>query len=181
MMFKLLVHTIYMKIANSKSELVANFMIVIVSVILVAILAHKYLFPDLFIPTNPSTPVVGSKVSLSDFDFSQRSKNVLLVLRKGCGFCTESAAFYQRLLRETENKGVTFIAVLPDDVGESEVYLRELGIDGIAIKKVDLARVPVPGTPTIIVVDSNGVVSKFWVGQLSPTAEMEVINELLSS
>jgi hypothetical protein len=104
---------------------------------------------------------------------------VLLVLQKGCRFCTESAPFYQRLIQEAANRNdVKLIALLPQTVTEGKQYLDEIGVSIDDIRQVSPSQVKVDGTPTLIIVDENGVAVDVWKGKLRPEAESQVLSKL---
>lgn len=115
-------------------------------------------------------------------DWSNNNQTLLLVLQKGCHFCTESAAFYQRLVRETAGHGsIHLIAVLPQAPDESKKYLDDLGVAIDEVKQAKLDSIGVQGTPTLILVNDKGVVMTSWVGKLSADGEAEVLRRLVSS
>jgi thioredoxin-related protein len=115
-------------------------------------------------------------------DWSNNNQTLLLVLQKGCHFCTESAAFYQRLVRETAGHGnIHLIAVLPQATDESKKYLDDLGVAIEEVKQATPDSIGVPGTPTLILVNDQGVVMTSWVGKLSADDEAKVLRRLVSS
>jgi hypothetical protein len=103
----------------------------------------------------------------------------LLALQKGCHFCSESAAFYQRLVRETAGRGnIHLIAVLPQTPDEGRKYLDELGVAIAEVKQAQLDSISVRGTPTLILVDNQGLVTTSWVGKLNADGEADVLRRL---
>jgi len=165
---------------KQKIELTANVLIIVVAVLLIGILAQKYFFSSSSNIPPPKTPAIGNKISLADVDWSKSNQNVLLVLRKGCRYCSESAEFYKNLIQQTQGKNVNIIAVLPQNKVEAEEYLKSLGIAGIEIRQSQLDALEVGGTPTIIIVNDNGEIANFWLGKLLPEKEVEVVNQLTS-
>jgi thioredoxin-related protein len=161
-----------------KIELTANVLIIAVALLLVGIFAQKYFFPTA--PRPPKLPAVGDKVALANFDWSKSDKNLLLVLRVGCRFCSESAGFYKNLVQQTNGKNVNIVAVLPQGKEEAEKYLKDLGISGIEIRQSELDPLKVEATPTIIVADREGKVTNVWLGKLKPEKEIEVLARLRS-
>jgi len=165
--------------AQKKIELAANIAIILVAVILGYVLIRQFVFPTP--PAPPSQvkqPEAGSKISLPDTDFSTNDKTLILAIRKGCHFCSESASFYQRLAQIAPEKGVRLIAAFPHSVEEGEGYLKELNVPIAEMKQADFASLSVGGTPTIILADKNGQIQKAWVGKLPADKETEVINSL---
>jgi hypothetical protein len=166
---------------SQKVELTANVLIIVVAVLLVGVMVQKYFFNGNS-STNPPTrlqPTVGAKVNLPEVDLSAQPKTLILVLRKDCRFCTESAPFYQRLQQEsTQNKHIKLIAVLPGNIEESSAYLNGLGINNIEVKQSPLSNLQTSGTPTLILTGDKGEVTNFWIGKLPADKEDEVIKQL---
>jgi thioredoxin-related protein len=125
-------------------------------------------------------PVVGSKVSAVDVDWSKNKKNVLLVLQVGCRFCSESAEFYQTLIQQTKDKGVSVLAVLPQSKEEARKYLDNLQLSNLDTKQAPMNTLDVSGTPTLIIADDKGQITNVCVGKLPPEKQNEVLS-LLSS
>lgn len=163
-----------------KIEMTANILIIVVAVLLIGFFVQRYFFAGSATMQTTKMPVIGKKLAIADVDFSKSSKTVFLVLSKDCHFCSESAEFYKKLVAETKGSNVNIIAILPQEKKESEEYLNGLGIQGIEIRQSQLNSLDVSGTPTILVLDNNGVVSNFWVGKLPPNEEKEVFAKLNS-
>ena len=168
-------------------EVIANVLIVVVAVLCLFLLWQKY-FRTQPAPqkteqanrTAPKVPVVGSKVSAVDVDWSKNKKNVLLVLQVGCRFCSESAEFYQTLMQQTKDKGVSVLAVLPQGKEEARKYLDNLQLSNLDTKQAAINSLDVSGTPTLIITDDEGQITNVWVGKLPPEKQNEVLS-LLSS
>ena len=126
----------------------------------------------------PKVPVVGNKVSAVDVDWSKNKKNVLLVLQVGCRFCSESAEFYQTLIQQTKDKGVSVLAVLPQSKEEARKYLDGLQLSNLDTKQAAMNTLDVSGTPTLIVTDDKGQITNVWIGKLPPEKQHEVLSLL---
>ena len=165
---------------TQRLELLTNLAIIVAAVLLSIVLTKNYLLPDRSKDGSRDFRVpAGVKVSLPGVDWSNSNQTLLLVLQKGCHFCSESAAFYQRLVRETQGRGnVHLIAVLPQTSDESKKYLDELGVAIEEVKQAKLDSIGVHGTPTLILVDNQGVVMASWVGKLSADGEAAVLRRL---
>ena len=76
-----------------------------------------------------NAPLPGSSLSVSDFNWRRSRQTLVLVLREGCRFCTDSAEFYQRLVKTISAKADSrLLAVLPGQVEDSRSYLKALGV-----------------------------------------------------
>lgn len=165
-----------------KTELLANIAIIVVAILLGGVLVKRYLLTgnDALDDRDAGMRIAaGTKVSLPEIDWAKSDRTLLLVLSEGCRFCSESAPFYQRLVRDTDGRdGVRLVAVLPQDVNEGRKYLNELGVTINEIKQSSLDSLGVGGTPTLILVNREGAVTDSWVGKLPPDKESEVLGRL---
>src|SRR5437764_20288 len=104
----------FLRTPNSKSklEIIVNASIVAVAIVTLIVFAKNYLRAK--DNTNLLESVVGTKPQLHDIDWAKNKQTILLVLQRGCHFCTESAPFYSRLSEEVNaSKDVQLLAVLP--------------------------------------------------------------------
>lgn len=163
-----------------RAELLANIAIIMVAISLVVVLGKRFIFPSPTQPTDSPQPNIGAKLSLPDVDWSKSNKNVLLVVSDSCKYCTESAPFYQRLVQErAQREGFRLTAILPQPVSDGRKYLNGLGVAIDDIKQLSPnAALHIRGTPTLLLVDSSGVVTGEWVGKLPPEKEAEVLSRL---
>ncbi len=166
-----------------RAELVTNIAIILVALLLCAVVVKRHLLSGGDAASSRSADpslAAGTKVSLPDVDWAKNGQTLVLVLSRDCHFCTESAPFYQRLVRETAGRAdVHLVAVLPQGVDEAREYLGSLGI---AIGDVRHARPRAVGaqvTPTLILVNETGTVRDSWVGKLEAPQEAEVLARLL--
>lgn len=166
---------------NQRAELAANVLIVVVAVLLIGVIAQKYLFKSPAAdPAVRVQPTVGKKVNLADVNFSENPRTVVLALQTTCHFCNESAPFYKRLAEETKGKNIKLVAVFPTNVEDSARHLTELGVTGFEVKQAPISALDASGTPTLIITNEKGEVTNFWIGKLPAEKETEVINQLNS-
>lgn len=166
--------------AYQNLQMLANVLIIIVAILITGVFIQRYIFPNFSTSSKSVVPTIGEKVVVTDVDWSKSNKNVLLVLQKGCIFCTSSANFYRKLIEQTKDKGVNIIAFFPQSKEEAENYLNDLGISGIEVRHSELDSLFVTGTPTIIVTDDKGQITDIWVGKLQSEKEAEVLAKLES-
>jgi hypothetical protein len=160
-----------------RTEFLANIAIIILALIIGGAFAKRYLFSN--VKTERAEIRAGEKVSLEGIDWVKNERTLLLALQSDCRFCSESAPFYRRLTQELgEPRAVRLIAVLPQQVDDGQKYLNELDVTVDEVKQVSFESLKVGGTPTLILVDSAGVVERVWLGKLSFTQEAEVLSRL---
>ena len=85
--------------------------------------------------------------------------------------------FYRKLaqLEHSNQIGVHLVAVFPDDpaVVHQVVETQHLTLE--VLPRFELGQVKVQATPTLMLVDEQGRVSKVWMGELPAAEEAEVI------
>jgi thioredoxin-related protein len=166
---------------HKRAELLANIAIVIVAMLLSVVLVKRFILNSGEINSSDAANELspGNKVPVGGIEWVKSGHTVLLVLQKGCRYCTESAPFYQRLIKETANRNdVKLIALLPQSVTEGKHYLDEIGVSINDIRQVPPSQVKVRGTPTLIIVNDSGVAVDVWKGKLAPEAEAQVLSRL---
>jgi hypothetical protein len=157
---------------------VTNLAIVIVALLLSVLCVKKYLL----VPAKP-TPLppitLGTKISIANVDWSRSRRTFVVALQEGCHFCTESAPFYKRLVvRASTNKNLRLIAVLPQDPIAAQRYLDSVGVSIVDVKRFGLREIGISGTPTLLLLDDQGIVKASWVGRLSVDQENEVLRRI---
>src|SRR5258706_11096940 len=157
---------------QKKSEVGANLSIVVVAIV-VCIAAVKY-FRTKGTGAATATIAAGSKISLPNEDWGRNRKTLLLGLSTNCKYCSASAEFYQRLA-QAASANTKLVAVLPQSREESQQYLTALKLAIEDIQQASPAALGIRGTPTLILVNSAGSVTNFWVGQLPHDKEEEVL------
>lgn len=163
-------------------EVAANVAIIAVAALICFVLVKSYILggsqPPPPQPQRQQKPAIGSKAAVPDVDWGRNGRTLVLVLQKGCGYCNDSAPFYQRLAREAG--GVRLVAALPNNVEEGRQYLSELAVPVEDVRQASPQALGAPGTPTLLLVDGSGVVTDSWVGRLPPDKENEVLARLKS-
>lgn len=162
-----------------KLEIVANVLIIIVTIAIAVVIVKGYLFSSNHAGQAQNFKnMLGTTLVVPNINWKENDKNLLIVLKQGCPFCAESAGFYQKLISETNKNNVRVIAVLPQDIKESKKYLNELNIPIQEIRQSSLESINVSGVPTLALIDKNGVVTNTWIGKLTPEEELNVIKTL---
>jgi hypothetical protein len=125
-----------------------------------------------------SGPEIGAKVSLAGVDWSKSDRTLVLAISTTCHFCSESADFYKRLVPNAIGRGIPVVAVLPQTTAESRSYLDGLGVPVQNVFQSSLQDLGAAATPTLLVIDRKGKISKAWVGKLAAQQEGQVLASL---
>jgi hypothetical protein len=119
------------------------------------------------------TALERTKFQLADVDWQKSKSTLVLAFRIDCHYCHDSAEFYRALSEQCRLKNVGLIAVSPNPVSESQQYLKELGVTVDVVREYQLPRLGIMRTPTLILVDNAGIVSKSCLGELSADDEQD--------
>lgn len=103
---------------------------------------------------------------------------LVVALSTNCQFCTASMAFYRRLagldvVRDGRLRLSVVSAQAPD---EMRAYLSSHRLDIAPVVSFRESGVPVQGTPMLVLLRGDNVVSKSWVGQLLSSEEEAVVS-----
>jgi hypothetical protein len=117
----------------------------------------------------------GTRLTGESFNWSRKPRTLVFALSTTCHFCTESGSFYQLLLKKSPRETTRTLALFPQSPAESESYLAKLGVSVDEIKQVPLESLRVAGTPTVFIVNREGVVESVWEGKLRSSGENEIL------
>jgi|WetSurMetagenome_2_1015567.scaffolds.fasta_scaffold71245_3 hypothetical protein len=165
---------------REKVDITAN-----VAVIGVAVLLSAALIKVFFLPPGSQTnsrladaTAVGTSMKdrIPGVDWKKNGRTLVLAISAQCHFCKESTPFYRKVQEEV--KTLKTLAVLPQPADEAEQYLKDEGVRVDQVKQASLGDIGVQGTPTLLLVNSAGVVTNVWVGRLQPEREQQVLAAL---
>jgi len=160
-------------------ELVANVCIIIVALVICGVLVKRFLLKSSSTAADVPGVAAGTRINLTNVDWAKNGRTLLLVLSTNCKFCSASAPFYQHLASTaTSSKSTKLVAVLPQGTEQSREYLIGMKVPIEDVKQASPASFGVRATPTLILIDSAGMVTNSWVGQLTPDKETEVLAQL---
>ena len=110
-------------------------------------------------------------------DWSRNVRTLVLAVSTQCHFCKESTPFYRKL-QEQVGKSLKTVAILPQSVAAAEQYLNGESVHVDQVRQVTLGDIGIRATPTMLLVNSAGVVTKIWVGRIKPEQEQDVLTAL---
>ena len=159
------------------TEVGSNVAIVLVCILIAYVAVTRYILDK---PSDHSLggARVGSTLDISGVNWGASNQNVVLALSTQCHFCSESAPFYRKLMAAAQAKGAPVVAVLPQTVNQSKVYLQTMGLDTRYVQQVPLSKIGVVATPTVLLTDRKGITTGVWVGKLSDSAQAEVLSKV---
>jgi len=172
-----------MTMTSERLQTLINAAILIVALSIVAVLVNRHVY-TFFRKGSAKIPVTntvteGSQLHVSGVDWSKDKLTVVLVLAATCRYSIASAPFYQRLIQEVRPLDhVSVMAMMPKSTENPHEFLKGLGLEVDEIKQPAQKEIGVKGTPTLLLVNKDGLVLNIWVGKLSEAQESEVIEQV---
>jgi thiol-disulfide isomerase/thioredoxin len=114
---------------------------------------------------------------LSGYDWSSSPETLVFAVRQGCHFCEDSMPFYRKLaeLEKAHRLKANLLMVFPDSSETANKVLHLQNVNLQVISGVSLKNLGVGGTPTLILADSKGKVTNFWVGEQGEDGQDAII------
>lgn len=109
---------------------------------------------------------------LPGVSYSDAPLSLVLYLRSSCHYCTESMPFYRTLTEAPHRGRVKFVAVSAEDEEVTRTYLDHYGV---VVDRVASYRGRVRATPTLVAVDSAGIVNHVWIGKQPAQGQQEIL------
>lgn len=108
---------------------------------------------------------------------------LLIAMSIRCHFCTESISFYNQLARAQQGSGNSprLIAVFPEEESKVKQYVQQNGLQVSSTAATDFKELGVETTPTMILIDKEGKIIDFWIGQIPEEAQQQVIEVVAST
>jgi hypothetical protein len=161
-------------------DVTTNVVVVVFAVVAIGVLAKNYFAPQA--AEIPDSVQKGSAFpEFAGADYKRSPRTLVLALNVDCRFCTRSVPFYNRLAEAQREHADQFsiVAAFINQDGESvKSYAEEKKLAVPAVAGVDLDKLGIHTTPTLVLVDGKGKVLDSWRGALRPDGEREVFDAL---
>ena len=148
-------------------EFAAQIIVAIAVVTVAGVLIKRMVFPAQPRPSRVANISAGERLGLPDVDWKLNRKSLVFFLNKDCRYCTSSAPFYRQLTDEASKQNVRLLAVLPNSAEEAKAYVQSIKLPIDDIRTGPLASYKIAGTPTLLFVNSSGIVERVWFGDAS--------------
>jgi hypothetical protein len=80
--------------------------------------------------------------------------------------------------KNSSPQGLRMVAALPEKQEEAESYLKENGIEADEVISMEVTKLGVRGTPTLLLLDGQNKLEELWVGKLNDSQEAQMIERL---
>lgn len=165
-----------MKTTQGWAQLLPDVLTVAVAVAVLAFLAQRFYDERAGSSERPVSEVRLDEDALG-VAFRDSARTLIVVVREDCPACAESMAFYRRLMTR-DNEDVQVVVAAASRETAIRAYLESHRFEPDGVISVESGTLPVPGTPTLLLVAPDGLVTHAWIGVLSAAAEADVLGEL---
>jgi hypothetical protein len=143
-----------------------------------AVIATSFILIDRWRPPVDQRRLIGTIVHGSP---KTARASLVLVTSPDCRYCQASVPFYQKLgaLAAESGDALSLRAVVPVPPQEAREYLESRDLLW-SLSTLDLGRLGISTTPTLLLLDSDSRVQRVWVGFLNQQGRAEVIRSLRS-
>jgi thiol-disulfide isomerase/thioredoxin len=159
---------------KTKIEAIANVTVIVVALALGYMMLNRYLASDRV----PHSVAAGDRLAeFPGLDWNQHRRTLVLVLNTGCHFCQDSIPFYQKLAQaqRPDRDAPEIVAVFPNEAELVRQFTAREGLTVQSVPEVPLEKLHVNGTPTLILVNSEGLVERSWIGVLTARQELDLL------
>ena len=132
-----------------------------------------------FRQNDPRAGMIGMTLKNVDVNWNKTGANLVMVINKDCHFCSESAPFYQRVIG-TVGARVQVAALFTHDVATAKSYVNRLGL-GVSVIRGSVSFPWPVMTPTLMLCDARGKITRVWIGKLNAAEESEVLAAVASA
>jgi hypothetical protein len=136
-----------------------------------------------YFTSTPSAPgpqyAVGESVTdVPELAHLAGKPTLVLYVNSACPICTESMAFYEKLIeaRHAHESELQIVAASRESLDSLKRYLAEHGLPNMeAVQIADRSPFKVTLTPTLLLLDGRSDISQVWLGRLGQEREAEVL------
>lgn len=167
------------------AEIAANVATTVAAILVSIVLLMVFVFPRhatrAALPdVEPSQKGMNLKSAVPGVDWNKNGRTLVMAISTQCHFCTESLPLFQRITSDS-GPHIRTLALLPQTKADAAEYLRKGGVRVDDIRQLTLSSIGVQGTPTLLLVDAAGTVTRVWYGKLSNDQENDLLAELKKS
>jgi thioredoxin-related protein len=131
----------------------------------------------------PATPSggyqVGEKLNLATLTGTRPQANqhtLLMILSSTCHYCEKSLPLYQDISKfDSRKRGALKLAILgpePQELLNNYVRTKVLSVDSVG--QIEMSKIKVRGTPTLLLVGPDEKITNIWTGYLGEATEKQL-------
>jgi hypothetical protein len=166
-------------LAMSKLERITHVCLIGVCLVSMGLLLERRFGRNPASGAKASSELTGTHVQVPGMVWGRAKLNAVVIISTTCPYCRQSTPFYLRLAAEArQNSPQSSFSVLSRQPAETvKAYLSAEHIDPHGTYQI-LGKTALSATPTLVLVDSGGVIRRAYVGKLAQAQEQEVLKSV---
>lgn len=136
-------------------------------------------------PDPATVPLVkiGQAIKLPGVSPGAARLTLVIVLSSQCEYCLHDLPLYQRLSAARSSSGgiLHLAAVLPEKTATATAFLNSSGVATDNVLSMAPLELGVQMVPTLLLLDENGKLKRYWAGEMNREREREVMAVLTES
>ena len=116
--------------------------------------------------------------SINAVNYENSTRTLLIALNTECEHCTKQLPFYTRITQRVRQDEIQIVALFPNVQERVQRYAREHSFNMNVKDSVDFSQFHVAATPTLILLDQEGRVMDFWVGEIPLEEQGRVLESI---
>jgi hypothetical protein len=167
----------------SRLEKTAAAVLVVSFLLLAGVTARRFVQSRRPDPATVPLVKVGEAVKLPGFTPGSAKLTFVIVLSSQCTYCLHDLPLYRQISAARSSSGglMHLIAVLPEKTAAAAAFLESSGVGTDNVLSMAPLEVGVQMVPTLLLLDESGKLKKYWVGEMNPEHEREVLAALTAS
>lgn len=154
-------------------EVAANVVIVVLGLVITVVIVHNYSSSG----RSRTAALIGKVPVVDGVDWTRSKKTLILAVSERCHWCISSVPFYKRL-KQMRRKDVRIVAVMAEPAVTNRDFAADASTFADQVIRMPLIKFGVGSTPTLLLVNSRGLVTDEWVGALDDEAQAKVLDEI---
>lgn len=117
---------------------------------------------------------------ITSVDYGKSPQTLVIALSSRCDHCNESIPFFKQLFEANSGKSnsTRIVVVFPERAEEVWSYITQQQLNVNPITGIDYKALNLPGTPSTVLIGSEGKILNFWIGKPSKDAEKEIMESI---
>jgi hypothetical protein len=126
---------------------------------------------------------IGEAVKLPGVSPSAARLTFVIVLSSQCEYCLHDLPLYRSLSAARSSSGgiLHLVAVLPENTATATAFLNSSGVATDNVLSMAPLELGVQMVPALLLLDENGKLKRYWVGEMNQGRERELLAVLTAS
>jgi thioredoxin-related protein len=155
----------------------SNIAVIVAAIVLTVTLVRHGGFIQQPARPDPVAQLQGKTLDVAALSIPDAERHLVLAISETCHYCEREMPFYKTLAGQL--KGHAALAVVfPENEPDPAKFLADRSVQADRVTSASFQKLGVIATPTLMLVDKSGRISRVWVGALSGHKHEEVVESV---